>query len=135
MPVAQNQLLTAPARLHTEVSRQLASSSKQEQSPPTTRNAKGDVQRPFDLVADSVVLRCLEREFGSGIVLSEESNDSRFGTGMPTYRFVVDSVDGRGFLAAALALEEAGGCLVGADGEPPGEFLSLSSALAIVRRS
>ena len=95
MSVAQNEILMALARLHTQVSSELASSNQQ-QSSPTTRNAKRDVQRPFDLVADSVVLRCLEREFGSGIVLSEESNDSRFGTGMPTYRFVVDRVDGRG---------------------------------------
>ena len=93
MSVAQNEILTALARLHTEVSSELASSN-QERSPLTTRNAKGDVQRPFDLMADSVVLRCLEREFGSGIVLSEESNSSRFGTGISTHRFVVEPVDG-----------------------------------------
>jgi len=103
MSVAQNEILTALARLHTEVSSELASSN-QERSPLTTRNAKGDVQRPFDLMADSVVLRCLEREFGSGIVLSEESNSSRFGTGISTHRFVVEPVDGSDNWAQGLPL-------------------------------
>ena len=36
------------------------------------------------------------------------------------------------FLPAALALEEAGGCLVGTDGEPLGEFTGINDRVSII---
>jgi myo-inositol-1(or 4)-monophosphatase len=58
------------------------------------KNAKGDVQRGFDVAADMAARRFLEQEFSAGIILSEESDDYRFGDADPDYRFIVDPVDG-----------------------------------------
>ena len=61
---------------------------------PGRRNAKGDLQRSFDLAADEYVRSYLERAFPAGVLLSEESSERRFGRGKLQYRFVVDPVDG-----------------------------------------
>ncbi len=61
---------------------------------PLRKNAKGDVQQPYDVVADAVILSVLEEHVGNGILWSEESGEIRFGDGRPLYRFVVDPVDG-----------------------------------------
>ena len=61
---------------------------------PVGQNAKGDTQQRFDVVADAVIRRALQESFGSGIILSEESDAVEFGEASPRYRFVVDPVDG-----------------------------------------
>ena len=61
---------------------------------PVGQNAKGDTQQRFDVVADAVIRRALQESFGSGIVLSEESDAVQFGESPPSYRFIVDPVDG-----------------------------------------
>ena len=61
---------------------------------PLRKNAKGDAQQPYDVVADAAILRVLETHAGSGILWSEESGEIRFEDGRPLYRFVVDPVDG-----------------------------------------
>ncbi len=61
---------------------------------PLRKNAKGDAQQPYDVVADATILRVLEKHAGSGILWSEETGEIRFGDGRPLYRFVVDPVDG-----------------------------------------
>ena len=61
---------------------------------PVGQNAKGDTQQRFDVVADAVIRRALRESFGSGIILSEESDAVQFGEAPPSYRFVVDPVDG-----------------------------------------
>jgi myo-inositol-1(or 4)-monophosphatase len=58
------------------------------------KNAKGDQRRGFDVAADMAARRFLEQEFSAGIILSEESDDHRFGDTEPDYRFIVDPVDG-----------------------------------------
>ncbi len=68
------------------------------------KNAKGDIQRSFDLAADECVRSYLERAFPAGVMLSEESDERRFGTGTPQYRFVVDPVDGSDNFARRLPL-------------------------------
>lgn len=73
-------------------------------------NPKGDVSQPFDLVADDLIRRELERLCSSGVVLSEERGDEVvFGRQPPRYRFVVDPVDGsdnhmRGLPLAAVSV-------------------------------
>jgi myo-inositol-1(or 4)-monophosphatase len=61
---------------------------------PGRRNLKGDLQRPFDRVADDLVRGYLERTFPAGVILSEESDERAFGSEKRKYRFVVDPVDG-----------------------------------------
>jgi len=46
---------------------------------PVGQNAKGDTQQRFDVVADAVIRRALRESFGSGIILSEESDAVQFG--------------------------------------------------------
>ena len=58
------------------------------------KNAKGDTQQRFDVVADAIIRRALTESVHNGILLSEESGEVRFGTHSPTYRFIVDPVDG-----------------------------------------
>ncbi len=76
---------------------------------PGGKNPKGDQQRSFDLAADELVKRHIERAFPAGVLLSEECGERRFGKGEGQYRFVVDPVDGsdnyaRGLPLAALAI-------------------------------
>lgn len=61
---------------------------------PVGKNAKGDTQQRFDVVADAIIRRALTESVHNGILLSEESGEVRFGTHSPTYRFIVDPVDG-----------------------------------------
>lgn len=58
------------------------------------QNAKGDVQRAFDLEIDRLVRRRLKEYFDSGILTTEEGDDERFGQPPPQVRLVVDPVDG-----------------------------------------
>ena len=60
----------------------------------SSRNAKGDIQRAFDLATDRLVRRRLAEFFASGILTTEEGDDERFGTQPPQVRLVVDPVDG-----------------------------------------
>ena len=61
---------------------------------PVGKNAKGDTQQRFDVVADAIIRRALTESVHNGILLSEESGEVRFGTHSPTYRFILDPVDG-----------------------------------------
>ena len=81
-----------------------------------SRNAKGDVQHPFDVAADAIVRSTLEQGCGSGILLSEESGETRFGTGTPAYRFVVDPVDGSDNWARGLPLSAVSIAVLPVDG-------------------
>lgn len=100
--VPEGQMPAALARLHNEVRAELASCN--DRGLLATSNAKGDTQRKFDLVADFAVRRCLEKEFGCGVIVSEESGDSPFGNGTALYRFIVDPVDGSDNWARGLPL-------------------------------
>lgn len=59
-----------------------------------TRNAKGDWQERFDLAVHQIVLKKLQDEFASGVLISEEADPTSFGSQPPTFQFVVDPVDG-----------------------------------------
>ena len=93
--------------VHAELRRSLAgaATSVADTAPDTAaRNAKGDLQQPFDLAADAVIRRCLEARLPGGVILSEESEEWTFGEGTPEYRFVVDPVDGSDNRARGLPL-------------------------------
>ena len=62
---------------------------------PVRKNAKGDTQQRFDVVADAIIRRAVTESVDSGILLSEESGEVRFGEDPPLYRFIVDPVTGR----------------------------------------
>ena len=47
---------------------------------PVGKNAKGDTQQRFDVVADAIIRRALTESVPNGILLSEESGEVRFGT-------------------------------------------------------
>ena len=94
MTVLQTDLAAILRRLHEEVRVALADLSPDDAQEIHGTNAKGDRQRNFDLAADTVVRRFVEKEFESGVILSEESKEHRFGIGEPVYRFVIDPVDG-----------------------------------------
>ena len=83
---------------------------------PGGRNAKGDLQRSFDLTADEYVRSYLERAFPAGVLLSEESGESRFGRGERQYRFVVDPVDGSDNYARRLPLAALNIAMLPAEG-------------------
>ena len=90
------------ANLHRELRQKLQ--AEKDRPDPGRKNAKGDIQRSFDLAADECVRRYLEREFPAGVLLSEESDERRFGTGEAQYRFVIDPVDGSDNFARRLPL-------------------------------
>lgn len=115
VPAAQTDIPTVLARLHAEVRRELTWCSDDD-SRGVGRNPKGDIQHRFDLAADSAVRRCLEREIGSGIVLSEECGEYRFGQADPAYRFVVDPVDGSDNRQQRLPLHGVSVAVLPADG-------------------
>ena len=94
MTVLQTDLATVLRRLHGGVREALAGLSTSHAQETHGTNPKGDRQRAFDLAADAAVRRILEGELDSGIILSEESEEHRFGRAEPAYRFVVDPVDG-----------------------------------------
>ncbi len=127
MPAAQSNIAKALLRLHTEVRRTLAShqraglpvagaDSDVDRGQLLGKNRKGDRQRGFDVAADVVVRRCLEEEFGSGMILSEESEDHCFGERAPAYRFIVDPVDGSDNWARGLPLSSVAVAVLTADG-------------------
>jgi len=90
------------ASVHGELRRELRAS--QDRPDAGRKNAKGDIQRSFDLAADECVRSYLERAFPAGVLLSEESDERRFGTEEAQYRFVVDPVDGSDNFARRLPL-------------------------------
>ena len=94
MTVLQTDLTAILRRLHGEVRVALADLSPDAAQEFHGTNAKGDHQQRFDLAADAAVRRFLEQEFDSGIIVSEESQEHRFGIVEPVYRFVIDPVDG-----------------------------------------
>ena len=73
-------------------------------------NAKGDLQKPFDLAADAWIRQWLSQQFESGVVESEEQTDVfEFGRSAQGFRFIVDPVDGsdnfaRGMPMSAISL-------------------------------
>ena len=114
MPTVQSDIAKALLRLHTEVRRTLADSDV-DRAQLLGKNRKGDRQRGFDVAADVAVRRLLEEEFGSGIILSEESEDYRFGETDPAYRFIVDPVDGSDNWARGLPLSSVTVAVLPAD--------------------
>ena len=120
-PTVEIDLAKALVRLHAEVRRTLANQltgagSDVDRAQLLGKNRKGDRQRCFDVAADVAVRRCLEEEFGSGIILSEESEDYRFGGSEPAYRFIVDPVDGSDNWARDLPLSSVAVAVLPADG-------------------
>jgi myo-inositol-1(or 4)-monophosphatase len=127
VPAVQSDIAKALLRLHTEVRRTLASHQRAglpvagagsgvDRAQLFGKNRKGDRQRGFDVAADVAVRRLLEGEFGSGIILSEESEDYRFGETAPAYRFIVDPVDGSDNWARGLPLSSVAVAVLPADG-------------------
>ena len=121
MPAVQSDIAETLLRLHAEVRRTLASQlagagSDVDRAQLLGKNRKGDRQRGFDLAADVAVRRLLEEEFASGIILSEESEDYRFGDSEPAYRFIVDPVDGSDNWARGLPLSSVAVAVLPADG-------------------
>ncbi len=116
MTVLQSDLATILRRLHGEVRDALADLSPDDAQEIHGTNAKGDRQRNFDLAADATVRRFLEEEFDGGIVLSEESNEHRFGLVEPVYRFVIDPVDGSDNWAQHLPLSSVSIAVLPAEG-------------------
>ena len=57
-------------------------------------NAKGDVVRVFDLVANNTALNYLQKSALPLVVESEESEPQTIGVGTPRYRLILDPVDG-----------------------------------------
>ena len=121
MPAVQSDIAKVLLRLHAEVRRTLASQlagagSDVDRAQLLGKNRKGDRQRGFDVAADVAVRRLLEKEFGSGIILSEESEDYRFGETALTCRFIVDPVDGSDNWARGLPLSSVAVAVLPADG-------------------
>lgn len=58
-------------------------------------NPKGDRQFSYDLNTHELVIKGLMKKFKSGVILSEESEKGlEFGSQPPTWRFIVDPIDG-----------------------------------------
>ena len=115
IPVLQTDLANVLRRLHGEVRDTLADLSLSSAQEIHGTNAKGDRQRNFDLAADAVVRRILEAELDSGIILSEESEEHRFGIAAPGYRFVIDPVDGSDNWSRRLPLSSVAVAVLPAD--------------------
>ncbi len=93
MSAVESAVARVLVRLHEEVRRTLLASTV-DHAHVRGKNSKGDQRRGFDVAADMAARRFLEQEFSAGIILSEESDDHRFGDTEPDYRFIVDPVDG-----------------------------------------
>jgi len=120
-PTVQRDIAKVLLRLHAEVRRTLASQlagggSNVDGAQFLGKNRKGDRQRSFDVAVDVAVRRFLEEEFASGIILSEESEDYRFGDTAPAYRFIVDPVDGSDNWARGLPLSSVAVAVLTAEG-------------------
>ena len=121
MPAVQSDIAKALLRLHAEVRRTLASQlagagSDVDRAELLGKNRKGDRQRGFDVAADVTLRRLLEKEFGSGVIVSEESQDYCFGETAPAYRFIVDPVDGSDNWVRGLPLSSVAVAVLPADG-------------------
>ena len=114
-PITRSDLARALVHLHAEVRRTLGDCNG-DGVQFLGKNRKGDVQRGFDVEADVAVRRHLEEQFGSGIILSEESEDYRFGGSEPAHRFIVDPVDGSDNWARGLPLSSVSVAVLPADG-------------------
>jgi myo-inositol-1(or 4)-monophosphatase len=115
VPAVQSDIAKALLRLHAEVRRRVVGCDV-DGAQFLGKNRKGDLQRGFDVAADVAVRRLLEEEFGSGIILSEESEDYYFGETAPTYRFIVDPVDGSDNWARGLPLSSVAVAVLAAEG-------------------
>jgi len=70
----------------------------------TTRNAKGDSVKWFDLAADEAASAYLKEHFPCPVVLlSEEGSPREFGNGQPEFTVVLDPVDGSDNFARGIA--------------------------------
>ncbi len=98
----QSRIPEVLAPLHAELRKELQ--AWKDAPDPARRNAKGDLQRSFDLAADEYVRSYIERAFPAGVILSEECSERRFGREEKEYRFVVDPVDGSDNYARGLPL-------------------------------
>lgn len=92
-PGFSHELAAFLAALHQEVIDHLRQFAA-EPNRTSGQNAKGDIQRAFDLETDRLVRRRLAEFFASGILTTEEGDDEQFGQGPPQVRLVVDPVDG-----------------------------------------
>ncbi len=115
MTVLQTDLATVLRRLHAGVREALAGLSTSHAHETHGTNPKGDRQRNFDLAADAAVRRILAGELDSGIILSEESQEHRFGRAEPVYRFVIDPVDGSDNWSRCLPLSSVAVAVLGAE--------------------
>ena len=70
----------------------------------SSRNAKGDTVKWFDLAADEAVCIYLKEHFPCPVVLlSEEGSPREFGNGQPEFTVVLDPVDGSDNFARGMA--------------------------------
>jgi len=70
----------------------------------TTRNAKGDIVKWFDLAAHEAVSAYLKEHFPySTVLLSEEDSRREFGTGQFEFTMVLDPIDGSDNFARGMA--------------------------------
>jgi len=70
----------------------------------TTRNAKGDIVKWFDLAAHEAVSAYLKEHFPySTVLLSEEDSRREFGTGQFEFTVVLDPIDGSDNFARGMA--------------------------------
>lgn len=101
--VGYNGIPQALADIHCEV-RSLLLRQPVDSESPVGANLHGHAQQPFDVLSDEIVFKMLKSSFGSGVVLSEESETRQFGNQPPKWRFVVDPVDGSDNRAKGLPL-------------------------------
>ncbi|MCZ6689327.1 MAG: hypothetical protein O7H41_06960 [Planctomycetota bacterium] len=110
-------------RLHAAV-REAVARAPADDRPAGGPNPKGDIPRRFDLVAEELARDFLAREFGDGIILSEESGESHFGSGEPRHLFLLDPVDGSDNHARGLPLSSVSVAILPAGGPlAPGAVL------------
>ncbi len=84
----------------------------------TTRNPKGDRVREFDLAADRAACAYLSQRLPHPVLLlSEEGEPRRFGSGEPEFVMVLDPVDGSDNLARGIPLAGTAVALI-PSGEP-----------------
>ena len=108
MTIPDTEFLRSLAELHKLV-REALSSVRKPSCRPTGNvpsvNAKGDVQQPFDQSTHELIRKWVADNFQSAAILSEEySAEILFGKQPPTYRFIVDPVDGSDNYDRGLAL-------------------------------
>ena len=91
-PILSEPMANTLVGIHAAV-REALSRSPADDRPVGGPNPKGDIPRRFDIVAEDSARDFLAREVGQGIILSEESGESHFGSGEPRHLFLLDPVD------------------------------------------